>query len=107
MAQPPAPITGVVLDEGTVYTLGELSRASGLRADQLLIMVRVGILEPLERQEASWRFSGRSVTRLQTALRLQRDLELNPEGAALVLDLLDEIRSLRRRADLLERQLFG
>ncbi len=80
MAQPPAPITGVVLDERTVYTLGELSRASGLGADQLRLMVRVGILDPLERREAPWRFSGRSVTRLQAALRLQRDLELNPEG---------------------------
>ena len=106
MPKPPQPISGLVLDERAVYTLTELGRASGLGADQLLTMVEVGILEPIpERPE--WCFTGSSVSRLQTALRLQRDLGVNPEGAALALDLLDELNRLRRRSALLERQLFG
>lgn len=107
MAKPPVPVTGVVLDEETVYTLGELGRTSGLRADHLLALVRAGIIDPLDPGESPWRFTGRSVTRLQVALRLERDLAVNPEGAALVLDLLEELRRLRRRADRLERQLFA
>ncbi|HKJ71333.1 MAG TPA: chaperone modulator CbpM [Gammaproteobacteria bacterium] len=101
MAKSLQPISGVVLDEATVYTLSELGRASGLGADDLLAMVEVGILEPLP-ERSRWCFSGTSVTRLQTALRLRRDLGVNPEGAALVLDLLEEVRRLRS----LERQLF-
>ncbi len=108
MAKPPDQVTGILLDERIVYTLGELGRASGLPSEALLTMVQVGILEPMEGSAgATWRFTGHSVTRLQAALRLQRDLGVNPEGAALVLDLLDELRDLRQRADLLERQLFG
>lgn len=106
MAKPPQRVTAVILDERTVYTLGELGRASGLRAEELLYMMDVGILEPLP-EERRWRFTGTSVARLQTALRLQRDLGVNLEGAALALDLLEELHQLRRRTEALERQLFG
>ena len=106
MPKPPRVVTGIVLDERTVYTLGELGRASGLGADEILYMVEVGILEPVPEQPR-WCFTGASVSRLQTALRLQRDLGVNLEGAALALDLLEEVNRLRRRTDLLERQLFG
>jgi chaperone modulatory protein CbpM len=105
MTESPEPLTGVVLDEETVYTLGELSRASGVRSDWLIELVRVGILEPSPERGPHWTFTGRSVTRLQTALRLERDLGVNPEGAALALDLLEEMASLRRRAALAERRL--
>lgn len=102
MTEPSQPVTGVVLDEETVYTLTELSRVSGLAGDQLVTMVEVGILEPVPEQRR-WCFTGESVSRLQTALRLQRDLGVNVEGAALALDLLDELQHLRRRSALLER----
>ena len=104
MPEPSQPVTRVILDEETVYTLGELSQASGLGGDQLVTMVEVGILEPLPERER-WCFTGQSVSRLQAALRLQRDLGVNLKGAALALDLLDELHRLRRRSALLERQL--
>ncbi|MEF8793344.1 chaperone modulator CbpM [Thiohalorhabdus sp.] len=104
MAEPPQPVTGVILDEETIYTLSELRQASGLGGDQLVTMVEVGILEPLP-ERRRWCFTGESVSRLQAALRLQRDLGVNLEGAALALDLLDELHHLRRRSALLERQL--
>ncbi|HKJ89215.1 MAG TPA: chaperone modulator CbpM [Gammaproteobacteria bacterium] len=107
MAENPEPVPGILLDETTVYTLGELGRASGLDAERLLRMVEVGILDPVGGSERRWRFSGRSVVRLQTTLRLQRDLGINLEGAALALDLIDELAELRQRTDRLERQLFG
>ncbi|MFA9461143.1 chaperone modulator CbpM [Thiohalorhabdus sp. Cl-TMA] len=107
MAEAPEPITGVILDETTVYTLGELGQASGLDAERLVQLVHLGVLEPLEWHRERWCFSGHSVLRLQTALRLQRDLGVNPEGAALALDLLDELTALRQRTDRMERQLFG
>jgi chaperone modulatory protein CbpM len=39
-----------------------------------------------------------AVTRLRTAHRLQRDLHINLAGAALALDLLEEIKTLKRNA---------
>ena len=41
--------------------------------------------------------------RLVRALNLQRDLDINPAGAALALELLDEIDHLRERLRTLER----
>jgi chaperone modulatory protein CbpM len=45
------------------------------------------------------------VRRARRALRLQRDLDLNLAGAALALDLLDEVEILRERVRVLEYQL--
>lgn len=41
--------------------------------------------------------------RAQTALRLRRDLEVNFAGAALILDLLEEMEALQRKMALLEK----
>ena len=42
-----------------------------------------------------WRFEGPSLRRARLALALTRELEINPPGVALALDLLDEIAALR------------
>jgi len=43
-----------------------------------------------------------SVKRVVVAERLTSDLRVNPAGAALVLDLLDEVEALRQRLVRLE-----
>ena len=96
-------LTGAVLEEDTMLTLAELSRACSVRAVQIVAMVEEGILDPCGRDPMQWRFSGASLRRAQAALRVQQDLELNLPGAALVLDLLDRIDALDRRLQMLER----
>ncbi|MDT3678258.1 MAG: chaperone modulator CbpM [Burkholderiaceae bacterium] len=44
---------------------------------------------------AQWRFSGSALRRARLATSLSRDLEVNPPGVALALDLIDEIDALR------------
>jgi chaperone modulatory protein CbpM len=44
-----------------------------------------------------WRFRGECLRRARLAWRLSHDLEINPPGVALALDLLDEISALRAR----------
>jgi chaperone modulatory protein CbpM len=56
-----------------------------------------GVVEPLGRNPACWRFRGISIRRVRCALRLERDLGVNVAGAALALDLLDEIEVMRSR----------
>jgi chaperone modulatory protein CbpM len=48
-----------------------------------------------------WRFPGSSLHTAMKARRLQQDLDLNISGVALVIDLLEEIESLRKRLDML------
>lgn len=88
---------GVVLDERTVFTLSEMCRCCGVSAEVVIEMVAVGLVEPRGAEPAAWRFEGPSVARVQRALRLYEDLGVNLPGAALALDLLDEIDRLRAR----------
>ena len=88
-------LSGTVLDERTVFTLHELCRACGVHAELVIEMVEEGVLEPRGVAPAEWRFAGSAVTRAQKALKLSRDLRVNWPGAALALDLLEELEQLR------------
>ncbi len=93
----------VVIDERVVFTLPELCRASGADRDELLALVREGLLAPTGAGPEAWLFSGPALLQARRALRLARELDIGLEGAAIVIDLLDEIQTLRtllrRRGD--------
>ena len=92
-----AVIQGSVVEEQVQLTLGELCQACSAEQDLVLVWVFEGVLEPAGESPHDWRFSGDSLRRARLALRLARDLEVNPPGVALALDLLDEIAALRAR----------
>lgn len=105
MKQTAKGLQGIVLDEGLVVSFTELTRLCGASDPVLRMMVNEGLLDPQGGGPEEWRFSGVQIGRARRALRLQRDLELNLAGAALALDLLDEIEALRGRIRALEYQL--
>ncbi|MEN6587530.1 MAG: chaperone modulator CbpM [Sulfuricella sp.] len=86
-----------ILEEQTQLTLADLCRACAVHAERIIELVDIGLLEPHGREPARWRFSGTSLHRARRALRLQRDIGIDLAGAALALELLDEIESLRAR----------
>lgn len=88
---------GEVLDEEGELTMAQLCRACEISAERVLELVEVGIVEPVGRDVARWRFRAVSIRRARRALRLQRDLGVNPAGAALAIDLLEELESARKR----------
>ncbi len=90
-------LTGTLLDEQTELTLNDLCKACSSSADWIIELVDYGALEPIGSEQLNWRFSVTSLQRVRTAMRLQRDLEINLAGVALALDLLDEIKHLRIR----------
>jgi chaperone modulatory protein CbpM len=90
-------LTGDVLDEELELTLAELCRACRLSAEEVVELVEEGIVEPQGRNSTHWRFQGTSVRRAHRAVRLHQDLGVNWPGAALALDLLEEIEALRAR----------
>ena len=91
-----------LLDEHLELTLPELCRTCALDVEQVMDMVAEGILEPRGRSPREWRFTGPQVWRVRVAVHLQYDLQLNLAGAALAVDLLEEIETLRERLRLLE-----
>jgi chaperone modulatory protein CbpM len=90
-------LTGHVVEEEVRFTLVELCRVCGATEHELTAWVAEGVLDPEDGNAPVWRFTGAALYRAQRAARLARDLEINPAGIALALDLLDEIEALRAR----------
>ncbi len=88
-------VSGVVLDEAVSLTLTELCRCCDVSAEYIVEMIDEGVLAPEGDRPDQWRFRGVQVKRVQTALRLAEDLEINMPGIALALELLDELDRLR------------
>lgn len=95
-------ISGVVLDEQSHMTLDELCRSCRVDQNVIIALVEEGIIDPISRHELPWNFSGTVLPRVARALRLQRDLDLNPAGTAFALDLLNEIEDLRNRLKIMD-----
>lgn len=85
-----------VVEEEVSMSLAELCQACGTESALVLQLVEHGVIEPQGSAPPTWMFSGSSLRRTRTALRLLRDLELNLPGAALAVELLDEISRLQR-----------
>lgn len=100
-------LSGEVLEEEVELTLADFCRACQLRAEQLFELVDEGIIEPVGREPGRWRFGGASLRRARVALTLQRDLGVNCAGAALALDLLEEMEALRSRLRALGEQAWS
>ena len=89
--------TSIILDENTNYTLQELSDLCSQSTELILEMIDEGMIVPAGSSPRQWRFGLREIHRVQTAQRLIRDLQINMAGAALALDLLEELEELRRQ----------
>ena len=76
-----------------ILTMTEFCQATQLAREDIHELVNIGIIETL----ASDQFDSDQVLRCIKARRLQQDLDLNLQGVALVLDLLDQNRHLQRR----------
>lgn len=90
-------LIGIVLEEQSELTLAEVCRACAVHADFIFELVEEGVLAPVGREPQHWRFSGTHMRHARLALRLQRDLGVNLAGAALALQLLDEVENLQAR----------
>lgn len=86
-----------ITDDETV-SLIKLCHCTEIPVEQLFSMVDYGVLEPINSKlsHIRWRFSANSILRVKTALRLQRDLDVNMAGAALAIELMDELKQLRQ-----------
>ena len=93
----PAGVVGILIEEHSELTLSDVSGACAVEIESIVALVEEGALEPLGGEPRQWRFSGAQLRRATAALRLQRDLRVNPAGVALALELLDEIGRLRAR----------
>ncbi|MDO9422779.1 MAG: chaperone modulator CbpM [Methylobacter sp.] len=86
--------TGTVIEDDSL-SLEQLCHACGVQAEWVISLVEESIIEPQGDEIHLWRFSGASLVRVRSALRLQHDLGVNLAGIALALDLIEELENLR------------
>ena len=84
-----------VVEDEVEMTLAQLCQACNTERELVQELVAHGVIEPRGEAPQAWVFAGASLRRTRVALRLLRDLELNLPGAALAVDLLDEINRLQ------------
>ena len=90
-------LSGTVLGEERILSLGEVTRACAVHAEYVVELVEEGVVEPDGHDPAQWRFSAVCVVRIRKAARLQSDLGVNLAGVALALQLSDELELLNRQ----------
>lgn len=83
-------------DPQAELTLDAVSQACAVQTTFILELVEEGAIAlPAGQEPGSWRFTSLQLHQVMVAARLQRDLGINLAGAALVLQLLDDIETLR------------
>ena len=93
---------GEILDDQVEFTLSELCSVCRGEEEWIIKLIDEGVIEAKGQNHENWRFSGTSLRRVHSAMRLERDLNINVAGVALALDLMDEIEQLRFRIKLYE-----
>lgn len=91
----------MTVDTDFVLDLAALSRSCRCSVELIVALVHEGAIEPAGAPTAvptQWRFGDDALRRARQAVRLAVDLEVNPSGVALALQLLDEIRRLEAEA---------
>ncbi len=86
-----------VIDDHFEFTLIELCECCTVKEEIIIAMVEEGMLSPVGSVPSEWRFNGTSQRLVEITLHLQQDLRVNLPGAALALELMEEIRILRNQ----------
>ena len=90
-------LTGVLLDE-VALNLDELACACAVEPNWIVERVEAGLLSNVAAgQITRWQFSSTELARARRLAAVERDFEANPELAALVADLIEEVERLKGR----------
>ncbi len=90
--------TTMLVDLDAPVTTFELARFCEQQTDWVVMLVEQGVLSALQGHEPEqWVFGSPAVARARQVARLQRDFEINLDAAALMVDLMEEVRQLRAR----------
>ena len=92
----PDAITAIVIEETNPLTFEELCHALQTENDFVIQLVEQNILTPHGTLQTEWGFDAYNFKRAKTAVSFYHDLDINFNGIALALDLLDEIERLKK-----------
>lgn len=88
-------IVAEIVRDNACLSTQELLDACSITPQFLRLLVAEEIVRPLGAGFANWRFSRSQLSRVAKAQRIDRELGPDSSSLALILDLVDEIESLR------------
>ncbi|MCW5624227.1 MAG: MerR family transcriptional regulator [Burkholderiales bacterium] len=83
--------------EDACFTVEQLAGACAVNVEWVVRRVEDGVFAVTGSTAIEWRFTSRDLHRARVVRALERDFDAVPELAALVADLLEEVRVLRAR----------
>jgi len=96
-------MSGEILSDERKLALEDICETCGLPESKIITYIEEGVVEVQGGDVELWRFSELSVVRIQKAVRLEKDLRLNPAGAALALELMSQIEELKTELNRLQQ----
>lgn len=97
-------MTVVLKSRDRLLTLEVLARRADLHPDIVKRYVELALIQPCEGEGSSLLFEPSTVLRLRAVSRLRQSLGINIPGIAVVLDLIDQIRTLQDENQRLRRR---
>ncbi|CAI0966533.1 chaperone modulator CbpM [Serratia ficaria] len=94
-----------MMNKEITFTLVELCQRVDLSQDELIEIVELGVIVPLQPEQPSWEFDYPALSHLRRARRLRAELDLDWPGIAMALTLLDRVDDLQKENRQLRRQL--
>ncbi len=100
-------ITAVLVDETSRISLVDVCEQYHLSEALLREMLDHGFFGQTSVSITNLEFDNLTLRRIQSAQRLQQDLDINLPGVILALELLDELDQLRDELNILQRHVKG
>jgi chaperone modulatory protein CbpM len=98
-------ISTVSVETELEFDIEQLCRVCQVTPEFIVELIEYGIVDPRGSSISNWRFTADHLRRVRMIAHLQQDLEVNLSGAALVVELMDEIARLRAQIQLFEKYL--
>ena len=86
-----------MVNNNVFYTTNAVCNSYKLNTETISEMVAWGIAKPAGNQPDKWFFTHKDYERIGSASRFKEELEINIPGAALALQLLEDIKKLRNK----------
>ncbi len=99
-------ITVVSMEAQSELSFEELCEVCHVTQEFMHELIEYGAIEPKGISIEVWRFNPNHMRKIQIIKRLQHDLEVNLPGAALAIELMDQIEEMRVQLELLEKHIF-
>lgn len=97
-------INGMIMNGNLTLTFVEVCHHCHLSEEELLDWIAHGLLgEDVHPSVEKTQFNHEMIVRIRRAYRLRNELEVNVQGAILVLELLDQIAGMRDELAILKR----